>query len=320
MVDEENIELEITEEYQQFLDALFQKYSITGDTMQEKISQVVELTGMPPSSIFAAEQARQERTDSAYTPLGLPREQVKYAGTPQEQVVNTYDYLVANTNFVPYIKGDSSNILDSLTTDASVQQLQTRLLDAGYLTSGSYIPGFIGKSTTQALDNLLGDANNAGENYDYYLEQILLNPKYDASLYPTEPELDYNVLGNTVISTLKKELGREPTESEYQILLGILAGYETEEYKQTLESMGPQYKEVRKTIALSSTGGPTVTVPTGEIERVQPTTPDNAKAMFESKVRELFKPEMDLNQRREQTQNVSNIIKSSIAGLRSIGG
>ena len=40
----------------------------------------------------------------------------------------------------------------------------------------------------------------------------------------------------------------------------------------------------------------------------------------ESKVRELFKPEMDLNQRREQTQNVANIIKSSVAGLRSIGG
>ena len=40
-MDEENIELEITAEYQQFLDALFQKYSITGDTMQEKISQVV---------------------------------------------------------------------------------------------------------------------------------------------------------------------------------------------------------------------------------------------------------------------------------------
>ena len=314
-MDEENIELEITAEYQQFLDALFQKYSITGDTMQEKISKVVELTGMSPSSIFAAEQARQERTDSAYTPLGLPREQVVNAGTPEERVVNTYDYLVANTNFVPYIKGDSSNILDSLTTDASVQQLQTRLLDAGYLTSGSYIPGFIGKSTTQALDNLLGDANNAGENYDYYLEQILLNPKYDASLYPIEPELDYNVLGNTVISTLKKELGREPTESEYQILLGILAGYETEEYKQTLASMGPQYQKTEIMFEGRPTG-----VFEGEIEKVQPTRPDNAQAMFESKVRELFKPEMDLNQRREQTQNVSNIIKSSVAGLRSIGG
>ena len=154
-MDEENIELEITAEYQQFLDALFQKYSITGETMQEKISQVVELTGMSPSSIFAAEQARQERTDSAYTPLGLPREQVVNAGTPEERVVNTYDYLVANTNFVPYIKGDSSNILDSLTTDASVQQLQTRLLDAGYLTSGSYIPGFIGKSTTDITADII---------------------------------------------------------------------------------------------------------------------------------------------------------------------
>jgi hypothetical protein len=58
-----------------------------------------------------------------------------------------------------------------------------------------------------------------------------------------------------------------------------------------------------------------------DIERVlSTTTPSNSVAKFESKVRELFKPEMDLNQRREQTQNVANIIKSSVAGLGSIGG
>ena len=46
----------------------------------------------------------------------------------------------------------------------------------------------------------------------------------------------------------------------------------------------------------------------------------NAEERFTAKVKELFQPEMDLNQRREQTQNVANIIKSSVAGLRSIGG
>ena len=62
------------------------------------------------------------------------------------------------------------------------------------------------------------------------------------------------------------------------------------------------------------------------VEEVVPTSPVvsqpgfDANQRFQNKVKELFKPEMDLNQRREQTRNVANVIKSSVAGLRSIGG
>lgn len=317
---EDTIDIEITEEYRNYLDSLFQYYKVQGDTLQEKIAAVEEITGMSVGLLYQQAKDKEERKNIAFTPLGLPREMVINAGTPNEQVVATYDYLKDNTNFVPYIKGDAADILDGLTTDANVRTFQQKLLDAGYLRAGAYVPGFLGQSTTDAVNNLLADSNNAGRKYDSYLDSILLNPKYDASMYPTEPELDYNELGNTVINTVKKQIGREPTKSEYDILLGLLAGYKTTEYKEGLEALGPQYKEVRKTLELSSTGGPTVTVPTGELEKVEQVTPTNASANFEAKVRELFKPEMDFNQRREQTRNVANIIKSSVAGLRSIGG
>ncbi len=63
----------------------------------------------------------------------------------------------------------------------------------------------------QALNSLFADANNAGQVYNNYLNKILLNPQYDTSLYPTEPELNYDELGNTVINTVKKQIGREPS-------------------------------------------------------------------------------------------------------------
>ena len=320
---EDTIDIEITEEYRNYLDSLFQYYQVEGDTLQEKIAAVEEITGMSVGLLFQQAKDKEERRNIAFTPLGLPREMVINAGTPNEQVVATYDYLKDNTNFVPYIKGDATDILDGLTTDANVRTFQQKLLDAGYLRAGAYVPGFLGQSTTDALNNLLADSNNAGRKYNSYLDSILLNPKYDASMYPTEPELDYNELGNTVINTVKKQIGREPTKSEYDILLSLLAGYKTTEYKEGLEALGPQYKEVRKTLELSSTGGPTVTVPTGVLQKTELegfVTPSNAEAKFQSKVNELFKPEMDFNQRREQTRNVANIIKSSVAGLRSIGG
>jgi hypothetical protein len=312
---DEIVDLTVAKEYQEFLNALFQEYGIEGDTVEEKLINFQSETGMSASAFYAAQQSRKDRKESAYTPLGMPREIVINAGTPSEEVVNTYDYLINNTNFVPYIKGDANDVLDSLRNDSSLKEFQQKLFDAGYLKSGSYVPGFIGESTKQALNSLFADANNAGQVYNNYLNKILLNPQYDTSLYPTEPELDYDELGNTVINTVKKQIGREPSGEEFEILLGILASYQTQEYKETLETLGPQYK--REDVMFEGKMRPFGQ----DIERVlSTTTPSNSVAKFESKVRELFKPEMDLNQRREQTQNVANIIKSSVAGLGSIGG
>ena len=47
---------------------------------------------------------------------------------------------------------------------------------------------------------------------------------------------------------------------------------------------------------------------------------EDAGAKFQAKVREMFKPTKDLNQRREQSKNVVNLINRSVAGLGSIGG
>ena len=109
------------------------------------------------------------------------------------------------------------------------------------------------------------------------------------------------------------------TKNELDILTGILSGYKTEEFEQgksaLIASAGPQY-EVEKIMFEGKN------IETGGIRKLEApeVVVENAEEKFTAKVRELFKPEMDLNQRREQTRNVADIIKSSVAGLRSIGG
>ena len=163
---------------------------------------------------------------------------------------------------------------------------------------------------------MLEDANSAGKDWKSTLNFILTNPKYDTSDLPDKLELDYADLTNQVLNTVKSVVGRPPTDNELEILTGILAGFKQEQFQGELTNAEiaaqPAYKEIvfegRDTGVLQKT----------ELEGF--VTPSNAEAKFQSKVNELFKPEMDFNQRREQTKNVANIIKSSVAGLRSIGG
>ena len=84
-----------------------------------------------------------------------------------------------------------------------------------------------------------------------------------------------------------------------------------------MQQVGPKYT-TGKTFTMTPSG-PQITEGLRKVDQPEIVVSDPTQK-FEAKVRELFKPEMDLNQRREQTRNVANIIKSSVAGLRSIGG
>ena len=248
-------------------------------------------------------------------PVGLPNEIVVNG-----EVVNTYDYLVREfPGFVPYVTGDAKTILDSYRTESQIKEIQQQLQDAGYLKQGSYFPGILDEVTYEKFNELLKDSNNNGSKWRGFLTKVLTNPKLDLSEIPDKPQLDYNEITNTVISSVKREIGREPTKEELDILTGILSGYKTEEFEQgksaLIATAGPQY-EMEKIMFEGKNRA------TGGVRKLeQPeVVVQNAEEKFTAKVRELFQPEMDLNQRREQTQNVANIIKSSVAGLRSIGG
>lgn len=248
-------------------------------------------------------------------PVGLPNEIVVNG-----EIVNTYDYLVREfPGFVPYVIGDAKTILDSFRTEAQVKEIQQQLQDAGYLKQGSYFPGVLDEVTYEKFNELLKDSNNNGSKWRPFLTKVLTNPKLDLSDIPEKPQLDYNEITNSVISSVKREIGREPTKNELDILTGILSGYKTEEFEQgksaLIAAAGPQYK-VEKIMFDGKN------IETGGIRKLEEpeVVVENAEEKFTAKVRELFKPEMDLNQRREQTRNVADIIKSSVAGLRSIGG
>ena len=321
-------ELEKTqEEFQIFLNDLYTRYPLpeineeTGEpyTEEEKIDYLITNFGINPTSWFQQAQLKkereEERKEAAFTPLGMPREIIV-----DGEVVNTYDFLVEKMGFEPYTKGSVLNILTDID---DLKNLQQQLKDAGYLTAGTYNPGIVNIATTQAMERLLGDANNATDpkkrKWNNYLIDVLINPKFDTSDLPSEPDLDYNELGNTVVNSVRNEIKRDPTKEEFDILLGILAGYETDEFEQTVSSLGPKYKKQTTTVGGFESGG--IEVETGEIIKVDSDVKiEDAGEKFKATVREMFKPTKDLNQRREQSRNVVNLINRSVAGLGSIGG
>lgn len=250
-------------------------------------------------------------TDSSLTPFGMSK--YTQVGNTQE---STYDFFLNNFGISLYMPGDDTEQLNKLKTRKAIETLQTQLEDAGLLKDGSYTKGLVDNSTKKAFQGLLGDANSAGKDWKTTLNFILTNPKYDTSDLPEELELDYADLTNKVLNTVKSVVGRAPTDNELEILTGLLAGFKQEQFEGELTNAEiaaqPAYKEIM------FEGRPTGVLQKTELEGF--VTPTNAEAKFQSKVNELFKPEMDFNQRREQTRNVANIIKSSIAGLRSIGG
>jgi len=312
-------------EYLEWLNLKFQTYEIPeyddeGNklTLSQRTQVFQDKTLIAPyqawQSIKQKEEIEEERKAVAFTPIGMPREIIV-----DGEVVNTYDFLVETMGFEPYTKGSALNILDGLSSVNELKNLQQQLKDAGYLQAGTYNPGFVNTATTQAVERLLGDSNNSGKKWNAYLIDVLINPKFDTSDLPSEPDLDYNQLGNTVVNTVKSEIGRNPTKEEYDILLGILAGYETDEFEQTVSSLGPKYKKQTTTVGGIGSGG--IEVETGEIIKVDSDVKiEDAGAKFQAKVREMFKPTKDLNQRREQSRNVVNLINRSVAGLGSIGG
>jgi len=319
-------------EYLEWLNLKFQTYGIPeyddeGNklTLSQRTQVFQDQTLIAPyqawQSIKQKEEIEEERKAVAFTPIGMPREIIV-----DGEVVNTYDFLVETMGFEPYTKGSALNILDGLSSVNELKNLQQQLKDAGYLQAGTYNPGFVNTATTQAVERLLGDSNNSGKKWNAYLIDVLINPKFDTSDLPSEPDLDYNQLGNTVVNTVKSEIGRDPTKEEYDILLGILAGYETEEFEQTVSSLAPKYK--KQTTTLEPGYNPVTgemeiggEVETGGIEKIDSDVKiEDAGAKFQAKVREMFKPTKDLNQRRDQSKNVVNLINRSVAGLGSIGG
>ena len=312
-------------EYLEWLNLKFQTYGIpeTDDegnelTLSEKTALLEDEGIISPYqrwlSLKQEEELEEERKAVAFTPIGMPREIIV-----DGEVVNTYDFLVETMGFEPYTEGSALNILDGLSSVNELKNLQQQLKDAGYLQAGTYNPGFVNTATTQAVERLLGDSNNSGKKWNAYLIDVLINPKFDTSDLPSEPDLDYNQLGNTVVNSVRNEIKRDPTKEEFDILLGILAGYEIDEFEQTVSSLGPKYKKQTTTVGGFGSGG--IEVETGEIIKVDSDVKiEDAGAKFQAKVREMFKPTKDLNQRREQSRNVVNLINRSVAGLGSIGG
>ena len=250
-------------------------------------------------------------TDKTLTPFGLSK--YTQVGNTQE---STYDFFLNNFGISLYMPGDDTEELNKFKTRKAIETLQTQLEDAGFLKDGSYTKELIDKSTRLAFQALLADANSAGKDWKSTLNFILTNPKYDTSDLPDKLELDYADLTNQVLNTVKSVVGRPPTDNELEILTGILAGFKQEQFEGELTNAEIAAQPLYEEIVFE--GRDTDVLRKRELEGF--VTPTNAVAKFQQYLRKTYKPEMDFNQRREQTRNVATTIKSSVAGLRSIGG
>jgi hypothetical protein len=237
--------------------------------------------------------------------------------------IPTVEYLTSKGVLLSdiYFPGDERVVLNNITNTNDVKKLQKKLQSAGYLKSDEYRPGQIQSSTYTAMYKLMGEANRIGSDWSNLLDEIVVSPLYDPSDLPEFQEPDFVTLTNDVINTVKQEIGRTPTQSEIDILTSIFAGLKEKEFQEGIDALTdtlqPGYAKKKVFDPETETF----------VEQVVETSPAvaqqsafDANERFQAKVRELFKPEMDFNQRREQTRNVANIIKSSVAGLRSIGG
>ena len=263
--------------------------------------------------------ANREEFDRVPTPIGLNTYTFDRLNKKSVTTVSLLEDNGINLDNV-YFPGDEREPFEGLTTNG-IKKLQKKLETAGFLNRDNYIPGVLAGATFDAMYKLMGESNEVSTSWNTLLDTIVLAPLYDPSDLPEFQEPDFVTLTNDVIRVVKREIGRTPTQSEINILTGILGNLKETEFKEGIDALTdtlqPGY--AKKEVMLEGR-----MVPTSEVVEVdrpsQPREVASAEDVFAAKVRDLFKPEMDLNQRREQTKNVANIIKSSIAGLRSIGG
>ena len=252
------------------------------------------------------------------TPIGL--NQYTYDKS-QKKSIPTIDLLVSNGFAIEeiYFPGDETEPFEGLTKDG-VKKLQKKLETAGFLNRDNYIPEILAGSTFDAMYKLMGESNELGTSWNTLLDNIVIAPLYDPSDLPEFEKPDFVTLTNDVIRVVKREIGRTPTQSEINILTGILGNLKETEFREGIDALTdtlqPGYAKKR----VFDQETETIVERVEEVDVPGQRQVASAEDVFAAKVRDLFKPEMDLNQRREQTKNVANIIKSSIAGLRSIGG
>lgn len=158
-----------------------------------------------------------------------------------------------NAPFQVRVAGDAEKILKGM-DPAVLARLQDRLVSAGYMPGGAFVPGDpTNPKTLDAFRSLLTQANGKGMIWQEALsdtERVIKETGIGADelddgpapfVAPTYTAPDYATLAQTVKDQMRDALGRDPDEDEMALLTAELSGWDREAYESDVAGQRAQY-------------------------------------------------------------------------------
>lgn len=209
--------------------------------------------------------------------------------------------------------GDAENILRGM-DPGLVARLQDRLIGAGFMSGGAYGVGSpVDDKTVDAFRGLLGYANSQGASWEKALasaEQMAEELGLDGDgnerapfVAPTYLAPDYATLAQNVKGELRRQLGRDPDESEMALFTAEMAGWDRDAFEAESEAMRAEWEAGEEGRDESPT-----------VQTVDPIA--RFKESFESK----FKAELSGIERTEEAAETSENVRGAVSTISQMTG
>ena len=291
-------------------------------TTDEPVTDEIEGVdaGFPPIPLFEA---------PGPSPIGVPLDFVASRQVPDALGATRPGDPTRTQTFEPrYFEGDE---LGPATLDPSfIARLQRRLVAAGLLKDDDYYSGYWDDLTAAAYKKALGYSNVNGTDVSESIDRLIATlpeSKKDLDKFAEPPFLkaDIATLAQKVKTTLRNELGRDPTSGELAELTGAMRGFRREGFDAFVAAERAAFE-----------GGTTAPLPLAHtidqgsvnilsdfnVDQPPSTLQDvDPEARFQELFEQRFKPEIDrLDSLGEVRRNTNNVFASLRTMSSLIGG
>lgn len=222
----------------------------------------------------------------------------------------TTDATIRRSQSPQYFEGDEYQMFVGMSPE-QIAAIQTELLRAGIVDAEDFRPGVWDPDTADAMKDVLEHANFSGLSWDEALVELAANPRAEEDgggaggrrgrrgyMAP-----DYATLAQAAKSAIRQNLGREPEDWEVKLLADELGGGFQQQL--SMQQQVDQYEQQ----------------PAGEGEGPGQTFTDvDPKARFAERFEELYRPELEAEQREEDASTNTQLLMRSITGMdRTVG-
>lgn len=196
--------------------------------------------------------------------------------------------------------------------------IQQDMVSAGLLADESFALGVWDADTARAMGNLLAVSNGNGIVWNRMLRDLKMNAPADAGsgraagslrpfVTPAYLAPDYAELSQAVKAQVRRELRRDPTESEMTLLADFLATQHRASFNAQVAAARAEHNAGNRAITTDTSQS------AGQVQAV------NDAARFAERFEELFAPEMDRLERVDAAEANFGLLMSSLtAGDRLV--